>query len=475
MNRFWALVSAYGATFVTLVQGLLSAALLTRLLTVESFGVYAQYRAVAGLAVASLSFNLGHGFLRFGSPLAPAARRRMMATIITAQTLVCTLALALVLPFGERLSLAAFDRPDLWLFVAVWLWSVLSLAQIQLQNSLVIVERAAVAYAVTTAYRVASIASLGVLLVWPTLEAAIAVSVAVMALTTGGLSWLARGELMWPRIDLAPLRELLRFCLPLLPVQLALWVCASSDRFFLKHFEGLESVARYSLVYTFASLIPVLFSAVSNIFLSAVSRWFDGGERERVDRAFSHTLRAYWLVGSGALVGVFVGAAPIAQMVAGERYVFADVQSVALWIGAGGFIYGFFQIFTRLFDLARRPWSVSLTWIIAMVLNLGLNALLIPRLGMSGAAIATAISYAAAFGVAWLIRPHVVRFELPLGPMALHGCAAAAIAAAAALLVPGGVIAGLAVAVAAGALALGTGLALKVVDPQTLRRELMNR
>jgi O-antigen/teichoic acid export membrane protein len=42
VNRLWALLSAYGATFVTLVQGLLSAALLTRLLTVESYGVYAQ-------------------------------------------------------------------------------------------------------------------------------------------------------------------------------------------------------------------------------------------------------------------------------------------------------------------------------------------------------------------------------------------------------------------------------------------------
>ncbi|MCB9727481.1 MAG: polysaccharide biosynthesis C-terminal domain-containing protein [Deltaproteobacteria bacterium] len=475
MNRLWALLSAYGATFVTLLQGLLSAALLTRLLAVETYGVYAQYRAVAGLAVTALSFNLGHGFLRFGSALEPPARRRMMATIITAQTLIATAALACVLPFGQRLSLAAFDRPDLWLWVAVWLWSLLTLIQVQLQNSLVIVQRAALAYAVTTAYRVASIAALGVLFLWPTLEAAIGVSVAVMALTTAGLAWLTRAELLAPRLDLAPLRELLAFCLPLLPVQLALWVCASSDRFFLKHFEGLESVAHYSLVYTFASLIPVLFSAVSNIFLSAVSRWHDAGERERVDRAFSQTLRAYWLVGSGALVGVFVGAGAITEMVAGPRYVFGEVRSVALWIAAGGFVYGFFQIFTRLFDLARRPWSVSLTWVIAMLLNLGLNTLLIPPLGMSGAAIATGLSYLCAFAVAWLIRPDVVRFELPRAAMLAHALAAVAIGLGAAWLAPAGVLAGLAIAVLAGALVLGCGLALGVVDPRALRRELLQR
>jgi O-antigen/teichoic acid export membrane protein len=475
VNRLWALLSAYGATFVTLVQGLLSAALLTRLLTVESYGVYAQYRAVAGLAVAALSFNLGHGFLRFGSPLAPPDRRRMMATIITAQTLITTLALALSLPFGERLSLAAFDRPDRWLLVAIWAWSVLSLAQVQLQNSLVIAQRAALAYAVTTAYRVGSIASLGILWLWPTVGAAVGVGVGVMALTTLGLAWLARADLMWPRIDLAPLRQLLRFCLPLLPVQLALWVCASSDRFFLKYFEGLESVARYALVYTFASLIPVLFSAVSNIFLSAVSRWHDAGEHERVSRAFSQTLRAYWLVGTGALVGVTVGAPAIAELVAGPRYVFAGVASVSLWIALGGFIYGFFQIFTRLFDLARRPYSVSATWVIAMVLNLGLNALLIPPLGMSGAAIATAASYALAFAVAWLIRPRTVRFDLPLARLAAHAAAAAAIALAARALPAPGMAPGLAVAVLAGALVCAAGFALGVVDPQTLRRELLHR
>jgi hypothetical protein len=163
--------------------------------------------------VAALSFNLGHGFLRFGSPLAPPDRRRMMATIITAQTLITTLALALSLPFGERLSLAAFDRPDRWLLVAIWAWSVLSLAQVQLQNSLVIAQRAALAYAVTTAYRVGSIASLGILWLWPTVGAAVGVGVGVMALTTLGLAWLARADLMWPRIDLAPLYQLP----PLLP------------------------------------------------------------------------------------------------------------------------------------------------------------------------------------------------------------------------------------------------------------------
>ncbi len=472
MGRFRGLLAAYGATLTSLVYGLGSAAVLTRLLTVEDYGVWSQYRVVSGLVMTSISLNLGHGFLRFGAGADPDRRRAMLARIIGLQTALVLLATLLALPLADVLGAAVFDRTGAGWWLAVGAWAALMLAQTQLVNSLLMQQRAAVAYNLMSVYRLVALGSLGLLVFWPAVEGAVVVSLAGLAGVTALLAWLARGELSWPRVrDLGLLAEPLRFCLPLLPVQLAMWVVASSDRFFLKAYDGLEAVARYSLVYTFALLVPTIYSAVSSIFLAAVVRWYEAGDEQRVARAFSLAIRAYWVVGSAMLLGLYLGAVPITTWLAGETYAFAGVREVALLVGLGGFLHGLFQICSRLFDLARRSWSVSATWVVAMVLNLLLNAALIPSWGLDGAAIATAVSYAIALSVALAIRPRDIPLDVRAPRLVLYTLGLVALGAATDLsgLTPG-LAATFAWATLAGGLALALALGGRVVTLAELRQ-----
>ncbi len=477
LSRLRGPLAAYGSTLATLIFSLGSAALLTRTLSTEEYGVWSQFRVVSGLAMTALSLNLGHGFLRFGAGATPARRAEIFSYIVGAQVALVALGLLVVLPFSDALGEMAFGRTGVLLWLGVGAWALLTLVQVQLVNSLLMHTRASRAYGLLTAYRLLTLVAFGALFIWPSVELAVLISVSMLLLVGLALGLSARGELGWPRLGLGPIRELLAFCLPLLPVQLAMWVVASSDRFFIKHYAGLEAVGRYALVYTFALLIPTIYAAVSGIFMAAIVRWYEAGELERVGGAVSWALRAYIAVGGAMLLGLFLGARPIITWLSKAEYAFEGVEVVALAIGAGGFLFGLFQILTRLYDLAKRPWSISAIWVSAMALNLVLNALWIPSRGVLGAALATVVSYALTFTLACVLRPREVTLRPALVSILLYllGLLGLAWVAPRALPVDAGLGSTFALATLCGVLALVWSWACRLVIPAEIRLELARR
>jgi O-antigen/teichoic acid export membrane protein len=155
--------------------------------------------------------------------------------------------------------------------------------------------------------------------------------------------------------------------------------------------------------------------------------------------------------------------------------VFEGIREVVAAVAGGGFLFGLYQLLSRLFDLAKRPWSISLTWMIAMGVNLGLNVLLIPSYGVAGAAGATVLSYALSLGIATALRPDVVPLHIPLGRMALHGGCTAAVVWGAVSLMPDNQAGQIALAVAASVSVLVLAMVLKVVDHAAVKAEWTSR
>ena len=477
LERLRGPMAAYGATLAALIFSLGSAALLTRTLSAEEYGVWSQFRVVSGLVMTALSLNLGHGFLRFGAGATPERRSEIFSYIVGAQVALVVVGLVAVLPFADTLGEMAFGRTGSLLWLGVGAWALFTLVQVQLVNSLLMQSRAPRAYGLLSAYRILTLLAFGALFIWPRVEVAVAVSVTMLLGVALALGFSAREEIRWPRLGLGPIRELLAFCLPLLPIQLAMWVVASSDRFFIKHYAGLEEVGRYALVYTFALLIPTLYAAVSGIFMTAIVRWYEGEEYERVGAAVSWAMRAYVAVGGAMLLGLFLGARPIITWLSKAEYAFEGVEQVALSVGAGGFLFGLFQILTRLYDLAKRPWIISGIWVSAMLLNLLLNALWIPSMGALGAALATAVSYGATFTLAWFLRPRAVALHPAVGSVAMYLLGLVGLCWAAGWLLgeDSSLVVIFSVATAAGALALLWSWTCRLVIPAEIRLELARR
>jgi len=221
------------------------------------------------------------------------------------------------------------------------------------------------------------------------------------------------------RVDRHKLLAMLRYGAPLIVQSLATFVLVFSDRFFLRYYANLNEVGVYSLGYKLASIVTVLVS----LPFGMTWQWqqFELAKSEDARGKYAK-IQTYWL-----LVSVFVGlgvsvlARDVLRIVAPPSYwagaavvplivlsyVLADVRSV---IVSGILVQ----------QATHRLIPISLA---AAAINLLLNFLLVSRYHAMGAAVATALSYAAGLVLAHYVaqRTYFVRYEYGRNILILAG------------------------------------------------------
>lgn len=190
-------------------------------------------------------------------------------------------------------------------------------------------------------------------------------------------------------------QAILKFCIPLIFNSLALWVNSCLDRYFITFFCGVGQNGIYSV----ASKIPVILSTTYTVFtqawtLSAVKEF----DKDDKDGFFSNTYDIYIAAMSIACSGLVLMNVPLAHILYAKDFFVAWKYSSVLLLG----IYcNSLAAFTgRLFSAVKNSGILASTTVASAVINTILNILLIPRFGVQGAAIATAIALAAM----WIIR-----------------------------------------------------------------------
>ena len=199
------------------------------------------------------------------------------------------------------------------------------------------------------------------------------------------------------------------------------------DIVMLSKLDTLESVGQYSIGYKFADLASYIPLALLTPLLALmVAAWPHDTESLR-----SHFRQAFVLLFVAA-IGLSVGFACIAQpaveLLYGTRY--APSVDAARYLVAGAAIQFFsYLCFTTLVSVGRnRPYALA--GLAGVVINTGLNVVLIPRYSFNGSAVATVVTEVIVFGVllAALTRtPGIV--TIPAGVVVRTALAGAAMAA----------------------------------------------
>ncbi len=214
------------------------------------------------------------------------------------------------------------------------------------------------------------------------------------------------------RSDIA--RRSLAFGLPLLPHTLAGWLLNLSDRWLLGLFLGLTAaqtlaaIGVYSLGYQLGyaiSLIAVSFNAAWMPFLYAIG---DGPAGPRVIReAMTIVVTAFF-----ALAACLSILAPdlIGLIAPPEWAAAADVTVIVAFAAA---VNAAALMFASGLYLARSTGRLPLVTAAAAIVSVALNVVLIPRLGIIGAAVSTLVAYAVlAAGTWWLAsQRHPLRLD----------------------------------------------------------------
>jgi O-antigen/teichoic acid export membrane protein len=209
-----------------------------------------------------------------------------------------------------------------------------------------------------------------------------------------------------PRIDRSLAREGLAFGLPLVPHGMAAWVLSLSDRWLIGLFLLVPAMQAQAAigVYAFGYVIAQVVSLVAMSFNAAwVPFFFARGDDARGPEILTEMTTLSMAVLSVLAVGIAAFAPEITRLVAVDRWgsqalVAADVmQIVTIAFLAHGL---YFMVVSAVF-LRRRTRGLPLITLAAGMVNVGANVVLIPRLGIVGAAWSTLAGYLVLAGITW--------------------------------------------------------------------------
>jgi O-antigen/teichoic acid export membrane protein len=213
----------------------------------------------------------------------------------------------------------------------------------------------------------------------------ICVSLQVIPLST----WLVRETGL--RLRRRPLEEMIRFGLPLIFSNLALFTLNFSDRFFLKHLQSLDVVGIYAVGYKFGFMVSYL--VVQPFMVMWQSRMYIIFEKADHPEIFQQISVLYSLVLTYVATAIAILSPEIVHFMVNSK--FSSSRDVIPIVSFAYVIWGMGYYAQLGMFLTNRTGIIGALSVAAAALNLALNYFLILHYGMLGAAWATILSFLA--------------------------------------------------------------------------------
>jgi O-antigen/teichoic acid export membrane protein len=183
--------------------------------------------------------------------------------------------------------------------------------------------------------------------------------------------------------------DYLKFSLPTIPSNLSSWITNSSDRYIIEIFMGLTYVAYYNPAYNLGSLIQMFMTPINFVLVSLVAKYFEENKIDMLKELFKYSIKYYLLFAVPAFFGMSILSKQILTLIttpemAENSYLVVPFSALSyLIMGFGGVSLGFACY------LRKKTHIDMINWILIAAINIGLNLVLVPRMGILGAAIAT--------------------------------------------------------------------------------------
>ena len=387
------LVYGIGGT-LSQFAGFLLVPIYTHLLTPEDYGIMAVIGTSA--AIVKIVFECGFGgcAARYFHDYTIEERKRFFGSVVLAQLVATGVLTLIIVALAGGASRGLLGRPDRALYIQLAAVRIY-LALIALVPGVIFRMREQVGLAAGTSL-VSALTDIALSLFF-----VVGLRMGLLGVYLGGLCSAALSGLLYGYflvreirfvIEWPSVRKALIFGLPLIPHLLATWTLNFSDRMFLQHFTTTTETGLYSLGYNFGM---IMFFVVSTINTAWVPYFYQLNREQGVDaaRALIARLLTYYtvVVGLFALVlAVFGG--DLLRLMAAESF-WRAAQLVPIVVAAY-FIHGLYYMMVNGIYYADQTRLLPLVTGVAAAVNFGANILLIPRIGMMGAAWATLVALA---------------------------------------------------------------------------------
>jgi O-antigen/teichoic acid export membrane protein len=434
--------------FATLA-GLVSFPLFTRIFSLEDYGVMNLVAATVTVSVAFGKVGIQHSIVRYHSEIS-AGKSAYSLPQLYSTTFLGMAGSALVVVSGITIftrvapaSLLAEGRLRTLLVVAC----IIILAQV-LESAFVNLLRAEQKTTVLMKYQVAKryltlgFTFVAVLLIARSLFAfywasGIAELGAVAAL---GYALFGRGARSRPKpSDFSrPLyRELLGFGIPMMiGYELSGIILAVGDRYVINGMMGEAPLGLYGAAYNLCQYVQgILIASVGQAIMPMYMQLWDTKGADETAAFVSKSLRSYAVLAAPVIAGLAAVGPELLPTLASDKY--ASAGGILPWVIAGMVFDGTTSMVgAGLFIHRKTKWIMAIVLSCA-ILNLAINFVLVPRIGIMGAAIATLVSYVASTLLMAVVGRSLLRVAMPWLTMLRAGVASAVMYGAVVWIHPG--------------------------------------
>lgn len=187
----------------------------------------------------------------------------------------------------------------------------------------------------------------------------------------------------------SPIKRGLIFGIPLIPFLFGTYIISLGDRYIINYFSGTTQVGIYALAYVLTGAIYTFGAIIANIMRPYISEAWN--TKKDHNTLLNISLKYTFLIVIPSLVGFFILKEAIITLISGVKYL-PSIPVINILI-----FYPIFAVLIIVFYqyllLKNKTITTGLIYLGGAALNIFLNIILIPIYGLSGAAMATVITY----------------------------------------------------------------------------------
>lgn len=191
--------------------------------------------------------------------------------------------------------------------------------------------------------------------------------------------------------NLALMRDYLTFSMPLIPVILSTWTYNLSDRYIIGYFLDIGNVGIYSASYGLGNMVSLFYAPISIIFLPTLSKLYRDKKNDEIISHFNNLSKLYLMLAIPAMFGLTILAKKL--LITLTTSDFTEGFIIIPIIAMGTILFNYGSLYVNILILHKQTKKFALVTIFSAIINLILNIILVPIVGIIGAALATLITF----------------------------------------------------------------------------------
>ena len=208
------------------------------------------------------------------------------------------------------------------------------------------------------------------------------------------------------------LKPYLLYSLPLILNPVIIWIINSSDRYLVSYFAGVAATGIYSAAYVMGNYASFALTPLTIVLYPTVAKAYDEADMAKTKNYLRYSIKYLMMTTIPAAFGLSILARPLLTILTTPEFISGSI--VVPFVAFGAVLFCLFQVCIYVVHLVKKTYWSLLLMSASAILNIVLNMILIPRLGILGAAVATFLAYGMLGIATVMVSRRYLKFDLSL-------------------------------------------------------------